>query len=43
MAQEVLKNTINIPPTAIVNQGELINIMVVRDVDFGNIYKVVDY
>ena len=40
MAEEVLKNTINIPPTAIVHQGTVINIMVARDVDFSSIYKV---
>lgn len=41
MAQETLKNTINIPPTAIVNQGTVINIMVARDVDFASVYRVV--
>lgn len=40
MAEEILKNTINIPPTATVNQGAMINIMVVRDIDFGGIYKL---
>lgn len=41
MAEEILKNTINIPPTATVNQGTVINIMVARDIDFSSIYKVV--
>lgn len=40
MMGEILKNTINMPPTATVNQGSIINIMVVRDVDFGGVYKV---
>lgn len=40
MSEEVLKNTINIPPTATVNQGTVINIMVNRDVDFGGIYEL---
>ena len=38
MAEEALKNSINIPPTATVNQGTIINIMVVRDVDFSSVY-----
>lgn len=38
MSEEILKNTINIPPTATVNQGTVINIMVARDVDFNSIY-----
>lgn len=40
MSEEVLKNTINIPPTATVNQGTVINIMVNRDVDFAGIYEL---
>lgn len=38
MSEEILKNTINIPPTATINQGTVINIMVARDVDFNSIY-----
>lgn len=40
MAEKALENTINIPPTATVNQGKLIQILVVRDVDFGGIYEL---
>lgn len=40
MAAKALENTINIPPTATVNHGSLINILVVRDVDFGGIYEL---
>lgn len=39
MATEALKNSINIPPTGYVNQGSRINIIVARDVDFGNVYE----
>jgi type IV secretion system protein VirB10 len=42
MATEALKNSINIPPTGYINQGQLLNIMVARDVDFGKVYEVVD-
>ena len=41
MATEALKNSINIPPTAYINHGTLINIMVARDVDFSEVYEVV--
>lgn len=34
MAELALQNSINIPATGYVNHGELINILVVRDVDF---------
>lgn len=40
MAAKALENTINIPPTATVNHGKLINILVVRDVDFGGVYEL---
>lgn len=42
IATEVLKNTINIPPTGYVNQGERIMVYIVRDVDFSDVYELVD-
>lgn len=39
MAGVALENTINIPPTAYINQGTLLYILVPRDVDFRDIYK----
>lgn len=42
LATEALKNSINIPPTGTINQGSLINIMVARDVDFSNVYELVN-
>ncbi|QEY25784.1 type IV secretion system protein VirB10 [Neisseria zalophi] len=41
LATEVLKNTINIPPTGYVNQGERIMVYVARDVDFSHVYEIV--
>lgn len=41
MAEEALRNTINIPPTGYVNQGTLLNVMVARDVDFSTVYELV--
>ena len=42
MAEEALRNSINIPPTGTINQGALLNIMVARDVDFNGVYERVD-
>lgn len=39
MASKALENSINIPPTAYVNQGELMNVLIARDVDFSGIYQ----
>lgn len=41
LASDTLKNTINIPPTAISHHGAAINIFVARDVDFGSVYELV--
>lgn len=40
MAEEALRGTINIPPTATINQGTVLNIMVARDMDFGDVYEI---
>ncbi|RYZ91364.1 MAG: TrbI/VirB10 family protein [Proteobacteria bacterium] len=40
MGVEVLKNTINIPPTLYKNQGEEVGIYVSRDLDFSSVYDV---
>ncbi|MDD3465166.1 MAG: type IV secretion system protein VirB10 [Candidatus Cloacimonetes bacterium] len=40
MAAEALKNTINIPPTLYVNQGDRVGIYVARDLDFGGVYAL---
>jgi type IV secretion system protein VirB10 len=37
---EVLRSTIAIPPTVIKNQGERIQILVARDVDFRGVYAL---
>jgi type IV secretion system protein VirB10 len=40
LADETLKNTINIPPTAYANQGSDISIYVARDIDFRSVYEL---
>lgn len=37
---EVLKGTVNIPPTITVDQGTRIEILVARDVDFRSVYRL---
>lgn len=40
MAAEVLKSTINIPPTLYKNQGEQVSIYIARDLDFSSVYDL---
>lgn len=40
MAELALENSINIPPTAYVNQGEMLTVIVPRNIDFSTVYKV---
>lgn len=41
IAAEVLKNSINIPPTGNINAGVIVNVMVARDVSFQGVYGLV--
>jgi type IV secretion system protein VirB10 len=40
MAKSVLEKTIDIPPTLYKNHGDRINIIVARDIDFGDVYDL---
>lgn len=40
LAAEVLRNTINIPPTLYANQGARVGIFVARDLNFSTVYNV---
>lgn len=42
LGQEILKNSINIPPTLIVNPGTVINVLVARDVSFESVYQIIN-
>lgn len=42
MAEIALQNSINIPPTGYINQGSLLNVMIARDVDFSDVYEVIN-
>ncbi|CNK25644.1 TriI protein [Yersinia aldovae] len=39
MASKALENSINIPPTAYVNQGEILNVLLARDVDLRSVFR----
>lgn len=43
MSEIALENSINIQPTGYANQGQLVNILVARDVDFSPIYRLKGY
>ncbi|HEE9795390.1 TPA: TrbI/VirB10 family protein [Shigella sonnei] len=40
LAKTTLDNSINIPPTGYVNQGEMLTVIVPRNIDFSSVYKV---
>jgi type IV secretion system protein VirB10 len=40
VATEVLKSTVNIPPTRLKDNGDRIQILVARDIDFRSVYEL---
>ncbi len=42
MAAEALRNSINIPPTLIVNPATIVHVLVARDISFENVYALAD-
>lgn len=40
LANTTLENSINIPPTAYINQGAVLSIIVPRNIDFSSVYEV---
>ena len=40
MAAEALRNSINIPPTLVVNPGTIVYVLVARDVSFESVYTL---
>jgi type IV secretion system protein VirB10 len=37
---EALRNSINIPPTLVVNPAEVVNVLIVREIDFSNVFAL---